>query len=101
MAKQSSKRRSRFKQIVKWCGGEEYEGLIVFDECHRAKNLNPGASSSYRSKTGEAVLLLQASMPRARVVYCSATGASEPRNMAYMGRLGLWGGGTALVFQLT
>lgn len=30
----------------------------------------------------------------ARVVYCSATGASEPRNMGYMSRLGLWGTGT-------
>lgn len=27
----------------------------------------------------------------ARVVYCSATGASEPRNLGYMIRLGLWG----------
>lgn len=26
-----------------------------------------------------------------RVVYCSATGASEPRNLGYMTRLGLWG----------
>lgn len=33
-------------------------------------------------------------MPDARVVYCSATGASEPRNMGYMARLGLWGSGT-------
>jgi len=34
-------------------------------------------------------------LPRARVVYCSATGASEPKNMAYMNRLGLWGPSTA------
>ena len=33
-------------------------------------------------------------LPGARVVYCSATGATEPANMAYMGRLGLWGPGT-------
>lgn len=33
-------------------------------------------------------------LPKARVVYASATGASEPRNMAYMVRLGLWGQGT-------
>ena len=26
-----------------------------------------------------------------RIVYCSATGASEPRNLGYMTRLGLWG----------
>ena len=34
-------------------------------------------------------------MPKARVVYCSATGVSELRNMAFMERLGLWGPGTA------
>ena len=31
------------------------------------------------------------SIDRCRVVYCSATGASEPRNLGYMTRLGLWG----------
>ena len=40
-----------------------------------------------------AVLKLQHILPGARVVYCSATGASEPRNLAYMTRLGLWGPG--------
>lgn len=34
-------------------------------------------------------------LPRARVVYCSATGVSEVGNMAYMTRLGLWGPGSA------
>lgn len=38
--------------------------------------------------------MIQNRMPDARVVYCSATGASEPRNMGYMARLGLWGSGT-------
>lgn len=37
----------------------------------------------------------QDKMPQARVLYCSATGASEPRNMGYMVRLGLWGAGTS------
>ena len=40
-----------------------------------------------------AVLKLQQMLAGARVVYCSATGASEPRNLAYMTRLGLWGPG--------
>lgn len=39
----------------------------------------------------------QARLPDARVVYCSATGASEPRNMGYMIRLGLWGVGTSFI----
>ena len=44
-------------------------------------------------QVGMAVLKLQQTLPGARVVYCSATGASEPRNLAYMTRLGLWGPG--------
>ncbi|OWK14146.1 hypothetical protein Celaphus_00000378, partial [Cervus elaphus hippelaphus] len=67
--------------------------LIVFDECHKAKNLCP-VGSSKPTKTGLAVLELQNKLPKARVVYASATGASEPRNMAYMNRLGIWGEGT-------
>ena len=45
--------------------------------------------------SGLTVLELQNKLPKARVVYASATGASEPRNMAYMVRLGMWGEGTA------
>ncbi|XP_020269430.1 protein FORGETTER 1 [Asparagus officinalis] len=88
----SEKGRSRLQQLVQWCGSE-FDGLVVFDECHKAKNLIPEAGSQ-PTRTGEAVLDLQARLPEARVVYCSATGASEPRNMGYMARLGLWGSGT-------
>lgn len=38
---------------------------------------------------------LQDRLPKARVVYCSATGVSEPRHLGYMSRLGLWGPGTS------
>ncbi|KAL8195817.1 hypothetical protein R6Q57_025570 [Mikania cordata] len=89
----SEKGRSRLQQLVQWCGSE-YDGLIVFDECHKAKNLVPEAGGQ-PTRTGEAVLELQARLPEARVVYCSATGASEPRNLGYMVRLGLWGAGTS------
>lgn len=65
----------------------------MFDECHKAKNLAPSPTAK-SSKTGLAVLDLQARLPNARIIYASATGASEPRNMAYMTRLGLWGPGT-------
>ncbi|XP_075831666.1 protein strawberry notch homolog 2 isoform X2 [Microtus pennsylvanicus] len=78
--------RTRLRQILQWCG-EAFDGVIVFDECHKAKN----ASST---KMGKAVLDLQSKLPQARVVYASATGASEPRNMIYMSRLGIWGEGT-------
>ncbi|XP_063968793.1 protein strawberry notch homolog 1-like [Lytechinus pictus] len=88
-----SKYRTRLKQILHWCG-KDFDGVIVFDECHKAKNLVPTGSSK-PTKTGITVLELQKQLPKARVVYCSATGASEPRNMAYMSRLGIWGKGSA------
>ncbi|KAI5621460.1 protein strawberry notch-like 2-like isoform X2, partial [Silurus asotus] len=78
--------RTRLKQILDWCG-PEFDGVIVFDECHKAKN----ATST---KMGKAVIQLQNKLPLARVVYASATGASEPKNMIYMSRLGIWGEGT-------
>lgn len=84
---------TRMAQLVDWCG-KEFDGCVVFDECHKAKNLIP-VSSLKPTKTGIAVVKLQNLLPKARVVYSSATGASEPRNMAYMSRLGLWGLGTA------
>ncbi|XP_011203233.1 protein strawberry notch isoform X2 [Bactrocera dorsalis] len=89
----TGKYKSRLKQLLQWCG-EDFDGLIIFDECHKAKNLCP-VGSGKPTKTGQTVLELQNKLPRARVVYASATGASEPKNMAYMVRLGLWGQGTA------
>ncbi|KAK3121295.1 hypothetical protein QOZ80_8BG0650290 [Eleusine coracana subsp. coracana] len=89
----SDKGCSRLQQLVQWCGSE-FDGLLVFDECHKAKNLIPEAGSQ-PTRTGKAVLEIQEMLPQARVVYCSATGASEPRNLGYMVRLGLWGDGTS------
>ncbi|XP_051972574.1 protein strawberry notch homolog 1-like [Xyrauchen texanus] len=86
------KYKTRFKQLLHWCG-DDFDGVIVYDECHKAKNVCP-IGSSKPTKTGLAVLELQNKLPKARVVYASATGASEPRNMAYMNRLGIWGEGT-------
>ncbi|KAI8782569.1 protein strawberry notch 1 [Biomphalaria glabrata] len=83
---------TRMKQLLKWFGSN-FDGVIIFDECHKAKNLCPTGSSK-PTKTGQTVLELQNRLPLARVIYASATGASEPKNMAYMTRLGLWGKGT-------
>ena len=47
------------------------------------------------SLQGIAGVLLQNTLPRARVLYASATGASDVNNLAYAVRLGLWGPGTA------
>ncbi|XP_055306092.1 protein strawberry notch-like [Sitodiplosis mosellana] len=87
-----AKYNTRLKQLVDWFGAD-FDGCIVFDECHKAKHLIPSGGAK-PTKTGMHVLELQNALPRARVVYASATGASEPRNMAYMVRLGLWGQGT-------
>ena len=81
--------------MLHWCG-PDYDGCIVFDECHRAKNLWTGSSSGggKPTKTGLTVMELQKKLPKARIVYASATGATEPRHMAYMVRLGIWGPGS-------
>uniref|UniRef100_A0A7S3QMV8 Strawberry notch AAA domain-containing protein n=1 Tax=Dunaliella tertiolecta TaxID=3047 RepID=A0A7S3QMV8_DUNTE len=83
---------SRLNQIKEWLQGPKRKGedaLIIFDECHRAKNLldaNGGCTM-----TGLAVDILQTLLPKARVLYSSATGASEPQNMMYMRRVGSYG----------
>ena len=80
---------SRLQQVVEWCG-EDYDGCLLFDESHCAKNLIadlPGTETA----AARAVDTIQRLLPNARVVYCSARAASEPRHYAYMTRLGLWG----------
>merc|ERR1719391_557340 len=86
------KYKSRLKQLLHWCG-DDFDGVIIFDECHKAKNLCPSGAGK-PTKTGQTVLELQNKLPKARVVYASATGASEPKHMAYMVRLGIWGPGS-------
>lgn len=27
--------KTRLDQVVEWCGGEEFDGLLMFDECHK------------------------------------------------------------------
>ena len=113
-------KRTRLQQLVQWmrgadptsaasapgklagsaaagaAGASKRLGCVMLDECHKAKNLIPSAASGGgASLTAQAVVELQRELPAARVVYCSATGASSVKNMAYMERLGLWGPGTA------
>jgi predicted RNA methylase len=83
----------RLDQIQRWLG---QAGVVIFDEAHKAKN---ALASGYGEPTlsGQAVIDLQdpERNPDYRVVYSSATGATDVRNMAYMTRLGLWGIGTS------
>ena len=88
---------TRLDQIVRWAGAE-FEGVIVFDEAHEMGGVAGGEGALGQkegSLQGIAGVLLQNTLPRARVLYASATGASDINNLAYAVRLGLWGPGTA------
>jgi|GEM_PF-2237516 len=89
-------KKSRLDQIVDWVG-PDFDGTITFDEAHLAGNAIPikgKRGTSKPSATALAVVDLQERLPNARVVYASATGATEVHNLAYAARLGLWGPGT-------
>lgn len=62
---------------------------VQFDECHKAKNLMNEQGNP--TLTGVAVRHIQDKLPSAGILYSSATGISEPNNMAYMVRLGNFG----------
>ena len=86
---------SRLQQLVNWCG-PDFQGAIVFDECHKAKNLGVlSAKGKGGTKAARAVVDIQRMLPNSRVVYVSATGGSELGHIGFMERLGLWGPGTA------
>lgn len=88
---------TRLEQILEWAG-DEFDGVIVFDEAHAMANAAGGEGSRGKvkgSEQGVAGVRLQNLLPRARVLYASATGASDVNNLAYATRLGLWGPETA------
>lgn len=83
----------RMQQILDWLG-RDFDGVVVFDEAHAMANAAGGDSDrGWRkpSQQGLTGLRLQNAVPDARVVYVSATGATSVENLAYAGRLGLWG----------
>jgi Predicted RNA methylase len=88
---------TRLKQVVEWLG-PEFDGVIALDESHLLGNnmADPneifGTKVSQRAAAGQQ---LQDLLPNARVVYLSATGATEVANLGYLDRLGMWGPGTA------
>ena len=107
---------TRVDQLVEWAGGESFNGVIAFDEGHRAKKLLPetddggadgnggkkgrwGGKKSKSTKTAVCVSEIQQRLPKARVTYVSATGASALENLAYMRRLGLWGRENGTFFE--
>ena len=87
---------SRLQQLVDWFG-KDYDGVIVFDEAHNMGNavtVKKARGASKPSMKALSGVELQALLPKARIVYVSATGATEVMNLAYADRLGLWGEGT-------
>src|SRR3546814_20931486 len=72
--------------------------MMVFDEAHEMAGVAGGEGhfgTRDGSDQGIAGVRLQNLLPRARVLYVSATGASGVNNLAYAHRLGLWGSTTA------
>ncbi|MGR3476123.1 MAG: strawberry notch family protein, partial [Sulfitobacter sp.] len=90
---------TRLSQVLDWMG-EDFEGVLAFDEAHAMQNA--AGSEQGRgvkpSQQGLAGLRLQLAAPRARVFYISATGATSVHNLAYAARLGLWGQGPEYPF---
>ena len=98
---------SRVRQIVDWLSGADgnsddaptdeastFDGVILFDEGHAMANATTGKTErgeKAASQQGRAGLRLQRALPNARIVYLSATGASEVESLGYAERLGLWG----------
>lgn len=90
---------SNFEKLVKWLG-KDFDGLIVFDEAHKMGNATSVKGTrgvKKASQTGIAGIALQEALPKAKIVYSSATGATEVENLRYAERLGLWGEGTPFV----
>jgi len=97
-----SSRVARMTQLEAWLSGatdagssqgrrdwRDFDGVLAFDEAHKAKG------AAHNQPVGKAVVKLQETFPKARVVYLSATGATQVSDMSYMSRLGLWGTGTS------
>ena len=84
----TAKYESRYEQIAKWLG-QNFNGLLVFDESHKARKYRPNQSNENNSM-GSAVSKIQKQFPNARVIYSSATMACDPSHLSHMSRLGLW-----------
>lgn len=96
LSKNYTEKGSNLDKIVEWFG-KDYDGVIVMDEAHEMANAIGKKGARGKTKPSQAALsgiALQKALPNARVVYASATGATDIGNLAYAERLGLWGNGT-------
>ncbi|KAL7553445.1 hypothetical protein ACHAWF_017185 [Thalassiosira exigua] len=89
---------------MEWYGEgdpEAFDGLIMLDECHKAKavELDKGKNATIFGKgavcfqTAAKVVEMQNLLPRACVVY-SVTLVTQLKSLRLMSWLGLWGPGT-------
>lgn len=88
---------TRLAQIQRWLSND-FDGVIAFDEAHNMGNAVGQKGKRGKTKPSQKALAgikLQEMFPNARIVYASATGATDVSNYAYLQRLGLWGKGTA------
>lgn len=65
---------ARYKRIVEWFG-HDTTGVIAMDECHKAKGV---------SQTNKAVVNIQIQLKNTAVLYLSATGCSQYKDLTYM-----------------
>lgn len=87
------------KAITDWLG-KDFDGVIVFDEAHNMSNIAPTKGARGKkdpAKRAQRGVELQRMLPNARVLYASATGATNVNNLLYAERLGLWGESTQFV----
>lgn len=86
-------KKNRLDQVTEWLG-KDFDGVLIFDESHNMANgitVDTGFGKSKGSQTFKAGFDIQNLLPNAKIVYSSATGATELANLAYATRLGLWG----------
>lgn len=87
----------RYNSLVEWANETNVmDGVLVFDEAHNMRNavednFDEGSGKKNQSQQGMAGVELQAALPRAGVIYASATMATDVYNLGYAQRLGLWG----------
>ncbi len=84
----------RVVQAAAWAGAD-FQGALLMDEAQAMRNAAGDEDHSGRgsdiSQQGLAGIAIQDALPDARVVYASATGATDVHNLAYATRLGIWG----------
>lgn len=91
--KRHNTRLAQLEQYLR--GDDDGEGaFIVFDESHLLKNAVP-VQGGTASQVGVGIKNILDRLPKLRTASLSATAATDVSNLGYLGRLGLWGPGTA------